>query len=345
MSGKRILIVDDEAPMRLLLSKQLQRAGFETVTAADGAAALAATTAGSFDAIVLDVVMPGMDGFEVCRQLKSDPRTAGIAVLFLSASCSGEFRRRAFSVGAADFLAKPFQTEELPAYIQAILRHPDSPAPARGHVVSVIGADRLAGAASVATRLAETAALQGPGPTMLIDLELPAGSIGARLQLSGGPNMGGLLQKTGDPITDDAIARVAQRYHGAMEVMPAPFSPTMFNQSAPDSERLDAILDNLVGRGYFVVLHLGTRVDPLNLSALQRSETIWIAATEDGQSGIESLQGEMTAAGIRPELIIPTQGMPATILSALDTALIGRSRGRKKSRTLEPATGRLAVVA
>lgn len=345
MSGKRVLIVDDEAPMRLLLSKQLHRAGFETATAADGAAALDAAAGGSFDAIVLDVVMPGMDGFEVCRQLKADPRTAGIPVLFLSASCSGEFRRRAFGVGAVEFLAKPFQMEELPDYIQAILRRPESPTPERGHVIAVIGADRMAGAAAVASRLAETAALQGPGPAMLIDLELPAGSIGARLQLSGGPNMGGLLQKTGDSISDEAIARVAQRYHGAMEVMPAPFSPAFINQGEPDPQRLEAILDNLVGRGYFVVLHLGTRVDPLNLIALQRSETIWVAATEDGQPGIESLQAEITAAGIRRELIIPTQGMPATIYGPLGAASATRPRGRKKTRALEPATGRLAVVA
>lgn len=169
MSGKRILIVDDEAPMRHLLSKQLKRAGFDPTTAADGEAALAAATgllngAPTFDAVVLDVVMPGMDGFEVCRRLKANPRTDGIPVIFLSASCSGEFRRRAFSVGAADFLAKPFQTHELPVYIQATLRRGDGPARSTGHIVSVIGDNRAAGGAATAIRLAETAALQGPGP-------------------------------------------------------------------------------------------------------------------------------------------------------------------------------------
>lgn len=83
MSGKRVLIVDDEAPLRFLLSKQLIRAGFETDMAPDGASALAAAADGSFDAVVLDVVMPRMDGFEVCRRLKADPRTAGTTVLFL----------------------------------------------------------------------------------------------------------------------------------------------------------------------------------------------------------------------------------------------------------------------
>ena len=125
-NAKRILIVDDEAPLRFLLSKQLTRAGFNVATAADGAAALAVAAETTLDAIVLDVVMPGLDGFEVCRRLKDNPRTAAIPVVFLSASCSGDFRRRAFRLGGADFLAKPFQVEELPAYLHALLG--DAPA-------------------------------------------------------------------------------------------------------------------------------------------------------------------------------------------------------------------------
>ena len=79
-------------------------------------------------------------------------------VLFLSASCSGDFRRRAFLLGGAEFLAKPFQIEELPAYLRAILGDgaiADRPAPA-GRVVSVIGPDRAPGSAAAAVRLAET---------------------------------------------------------------------------------------------------------------------------------------------------------------------------------------------
>ena len=73
-NAKRILIVDDEAPLRFLLSKQLTRAGFDVTSAADGATALTVVAEAAFDAIVLDVVMPGLDGFEVCRRLKADPQ-------------------------------------------------------------------------------------------------------------------------------------------------------------------------------------------------------------------------------------------------------------------------------
>lgn len=344
MSRKRILIVDDEAPMRLMLSKQLNRAEYETTTAGDGEAALAAMAAGSFDAVVLDVVMPGMDGFEVCRRLKADPRTAGTPVLFLSASCSGEFRRRAFSVGAADFLAKPYQTEDLPIYIQTVLRRAEATPQATGHVVSVIGSGRPASAAALAIRLAETAALQGPGPAMLIDLELPAGSIGARLQLAGGPNMRVLLQNTGEPISNESIARVAQRYHGALEVMPAPFTPSLMTQGEPIPQRLADVLDNLVERGYYVVVHVGTEINELSLTALRRSETFWASPADNSADAYDALVETLAAAGIARERIQSPAGNVANARATQATAT-ARPRERKSTRQAEPAAPQLAVVA
>lgn len=342
MTGKRVLIVDDEAPMRFLLSKQLNRAGFETATAANGEAALALMATEPFDAVVLDVVMPGMDGFEVCRRLKAAEETASIPVIFLSASCSGEFRRRAFRVGAADFLAKPFETEALPAYLQAIFRRLAGPSPDGGHVVAVIGTRSPADAPTVATRMAEKAALDGPGPAMLIDLELPAGSIGARLQLSGGPNMRVLLQNTGEPITSETIARVAQRYHGALEVMPAPYTPSTISQGAPEPQRLVDVLDHLVERGYYVVVYLGNQIDDLALTALSRSESVAIASSGGEQGEVEALVDKLAAAGIPRERIL-TAAAEASPTRA--PAYARPLRERELSWSLEPATEWLAAVA
>ncbi len=339
MNGRRVLIVDDEAPLRFLLSKQLSRAGFETATAPDGATALESAAATPFDAIVLDVVMPGMDGFEVCRRLKADARTAELPVIFLSASSSGEFRRRAFSVGAADFLAKPFQIEQLPVYIEAILRRATEAAPAAGRVISVVGANTAADAAAVATRLAEKTALQGPGPVMLVDLELPAGSIGARLQLSGGPNVRVLLQNTGEPINDETIGRVAQRFHGALEVMPAPYSPSLISRGEPEPQRLTDMLDNLTGRGYCVVVHLGTRVTELAQIALARSEVVW-TATKGRDMG--ELAETLAAAGVAHVKILPA------VDGRLDTAEPAQAkpgRARKPRKQAEPLATALLPTA
>ena len=106
---------------------------------------------------------------------------------------------------------------------------------------------------------------------MLIDLELPAGAIGARLQLAGGPNVRMLLQDTGEPVTREAIGRVAQRVHFGLEVIPAPFTPSALGHDAPDARRLADMLDVLTTAGYYVVLHLNVRPDEVTAAALRRS--------------------------------------------------------------------------
>lgn len=302
--SERVLIVDDEASARRLLTKQLSLAGFEPVAVEDGHAALKAAATTSIDAIVLDVIMPAMDGFEVCRRLKANPQTAGIPVVFFSTSSSGEYRRRAFSLGAADFLVKPFQTNVLPAHIRAILRQRVDQSLHAGTVISVIGDNRNAGAAAEAIRLAETAALSTAGPVMLIDLESPNGVIGAQLQLAGGPNIRLLLQNTGEPVSDKLIARVARRFQHALEVIPAPYSYAPISQAEPLPQRLVEVLEHLTARGYRVILHLGTAVDEMTLTAMARSEAVRVVSRDESAGGYKALLAALSAGGITTRKIL-----------------------------------------
>lgn len=335
-NAKRILIVDDEAPLRFLLSKQLTRAGFEVVTAANGASALVTAVELPIHAVVLDVVMPGMDGFEVCRRLKADPRTAAIPVVFLSASFSGDFRRRAFRLGGAEFLAKPFQIEELPAYLHALLDQQDTDQDAaRGTVVSVVGTDRAAGSAA-AVRLAEGNALRGNSPVMLIDLELPAGTIGARLQLAGGPNVRVLLHDTGEPVSREAIAHVAQRVHFGLEVIPAPFTPSALGHDAPDAGRLSDTLDILTGAGYNVVVHVGATPQELAATALRRSETVYTAGVVAAEQR-EIWHDTLATLGAAREQIRPLSEAGSVRPTRAPEAQPARSRPRQTARTPEAA--------
>lgn len=300
-TAKRILIVDDEAPLRFLLSKHLSRAGFEVETAADGPTALALAAGHLFHAVVLDVVMPGMDGFEVCRRLKANPWTDGIPVLFLSASCSGDFRRRAFSLGAADFLAKPFQTEQLPTYLHALLGDGPTEAAESARVTCVAGTHRRAGSVAAAVRLAEEQALRGGRPVMLIDLELPAGSIGAQLQLSGGPNVRLLLQDTGEAVTLDSVRRVSQRVHFGLEVIPSPFAPSPLGYDEPDTARLAEVIATLTTAGYALVLHLGSECDEVTLAAMRGADVVYAV---DDQLTFEAWADERAAAGVARERLV-----------------------------------------
>ena len=116
----RILIVEDESSLASMLADRLQAEGFETAVASDGHSGIRSASSESFDLIVLDVMLPGCDGFEVCRQLRHDGvRTP---VLMLTARGDVADRIAGLKTGADDYLPKPFDAGELLARMEALLR-------------------------------------------------------------------------------------------------------------------------------------------------------------------------------------------------------------------------------
>jgi two-component system OmpR family response regulator len=116
----KVLVVDDEASIRALLSATLRLTGFEVRVASGGNEALAAAAEYAPDLVVLDVMMPDLDGFEVAQRLRTSGRP--VPVLFLTARDSVEDRISGLTVGADDYVAKPFSLEEVVLRIRAILR-------------------------------------------------------------------------------------------------------------------------------------------------------------------------------------------------------------------------------
>jgi len=117
----RVLVIDDEAPLRLLCRVNLEAAGMQVFEAADGSSGIEAARTERPDLILLDVMMPEQDGWEVLEELRDDERTHGIPIVFLTARAELDDHARGLELGGLDYVTKPFNPVGLAELVQAVL--------------------------------------------------------------------------------------------------------------------------------------------------------------------------------------------------------------------------------
>ena len=117
----RVLVIDDEAPIRLLCRVNLEAEKMEVLEAADGPSGLEKARAEIPDVVLLDVMMPGLDGWRVAEELLDDERTAKIPIVFLTARAELRDRARGIDLGGVDYVTKPFNPVELAPLVRALL--------------------------------------------------------------------------------------------------------------------------------------------------------------------------------------------------------------------------------
>jgi two-component system phosphate regulon response regulator PhoB len=127
MSPRTILVIEDQKDLADLVQRRLAQEGFDVIVATDGISGLQIAKEHRPDLIVLDINMPGLDGLQVCQQLRAEPRHARLPILILSARASAADRVVGLELGADDYLVKPFVPRELVARVNAILRRAGDP--------------------------------------------------------------------------------------------------------------------------------------------------------------------------------------------------------------------------
>jgi two-component system, OmpR family, phosphate regulon response regulator PhoB len=138
MAKSKILIVEDEASLVEVLSYNLQREGYEVVVAKEGREGLRKAQTLLPDLVLLDLMLPGLNGLDICRELRASPRTANITVLMLTAKGEETDQVVGFAVGADDYVTKPFSVKVLMQRIKVLLRRSTSPEPV-GDVTEAAG--------------------------------------------------------------------------------------------------------------------------------------------------------------------------------------------------------------
>ncbi len=122
VNAKKILVIDDEPDIVDLVCYNLEREGFEVSSAPDGEEALRKIQNEHYGLIVLDLMLPGIQGFDLCRMLRKDPKTEDLPIIMITAKTEDDNRILGLEIGADDYITKPFNPRELAARVKAVLR-------------------------------------------------------------------------------------------------------------------------------------------------------------------------------------------------------------------------------
>jgi phosphate regulon transcriptional regulator PhoB len=122
MTARSVLVVDDEADLVELVSYNLKKEGFAVDSASDGEEALSKIRKKKYDLLILDLMLPGLQGMELCRILRNDPKTSGLPIIMLTAKGEELDKVLGLEMGADDYMTKPFSPRELVARVKSVLR-------------------------------------------------------------------------------------------------------------------------------------------------------------------------------------------------------------------------------
>jgi len=204
----KILVIDDDPMAVRLIELSLSAAGFEVVTAASAMEGLRAVRTERPDLVLLDIMMPDMDGVEMCRHLRGHSDTAHIPIILLSAKTQLDDKIRGLRAGADDYITKPAEPREVIARVEAVLVRAKRVSPARqGRVIAMMGARGGVGTSTLAVNLA-ILLVQRQVLTTLMDLHHYTGTIARQLQIPVGSSLVELLDMEAEKIDGPQGLRV-----------------------------------------------------------------------------------------------------------------------------------------
>jgi CheY-like chemotaxis protein/MinD-like ATPase involved in chromosome partitioning or flagellar assembly len=262
--AEKILIVDDDPQTVKYLSIFMKRLGYETLEALDGMQALELAHAQRPDLIVLDVMMPGMDGFEVARSLRRHPETALIPILMFTAKTQMEDKVAGYEAGVDIYLTKPVHPVELQANLKMLLAQKKARSEARarkGYLVGVLAAKGGLGVSSVALNLAVAVKHKGKRRALAAEMRPGQGAWGEELGLSDAPGLVNLLRMGRDEVNAAAVGgQLAQTNFGVPLLLAS--SEACDAECMTALPQYEAALEELGQLADVIVLDIGTNFHP-----------------------------------------------------------------------------------
>jgi pilus assembly protein CpaE len=260
----KILIVDDDPDTVKFINIMLSRLGYQVVSATSGMEALERVQVEHPDLIILDVMMPGMDGYEVSRNLRRNPKTATTPILMFTAKTTIEDKLAGYDAGVNLYLTKPIHPIDLQANIRNLLAQKMVKTELvgdYGYVVGVLAATGGAGVSTVALNLAITYSKKYNVKVIGAELKPGQGSWALDLNLTEPVGLSNLLAMELDEVTIENVSKELIQTNFGIKILSAS-NKTEYVEYASNTPQLERILDHLSGLASIVVLDIGTSFHP-----------------------------------------------------------------------------------
>ncbi len=288
----RILVVDDNADLLQMIRTLLeQRGGHEVILSADGEDGLAKARAHPPDLAIIDVMMPGINGYEVCRQLRQNPATAQIPIIILTARGQPVDRETALAAGADDYLAKPVTMAELLERVNQWLTQKHR-VPAAGKTVAVLGLRGGVGVTTVAVNLAVTLARSFPNQVCLVDLSPSSGHGALQLGLRPDPNWAALALVPPGSTLASTIRNYLLVHPSSVHLLASPFVPIV--GEGLRREMVVGVLTALQENFLNVIVDLPSVLTEGAMAVLENTTAILLVTTAD-PSALQTTIGTLQA--------------------------------------------------
>jgi CheY-like chemotaxis protein/MinD-like ATPase involved in chromosome partitioning or flagellar assembly len=267
--AEKILIIDDDLDTLRLVGLMLQRQGYQITTATNGQQGLDMVLQEKPKLILLDIMMPDMDGYEVARRLRANPKTATIPILMFTAKTQLDDKVTGFEVGADDYLTKPTHPSELQSHVKALLARSGKTSGAastaqfeqHGYVIGLISARGGMGVSSLATNLAASLFHSSQSGVVLAELTPGQGSLSLDLGIENTTGLADLLAKAPAEITRDSVAEHLVLHDSGFRVLTASSHPRDF-QLINQVSQYGSLIARMASLGRFIVLDLGMGLPP-----------------------------------------------------------------------------------